>query len=256
MADKDEQMTMTRRRFIRNSGLIAGGAAIGGGLIGALIGANVDQQEKTENEHQAGHNQSGNEQQNSNRALIYFTDREDFQVLSAATERIFPEDKNGPGAIGLGVPYYIDHQLAGNYGNNTREYMQGPFFPGTETQGYQSPLKRNQIFNEGIRMMKELSQTNYKKKFDELDGEQQDAILSQFEQGKVKLKGTDSATFFSLLRSAVLEGAYSDPVYGGNANMEGWKMKNFPGHQASYLSQIEAKEFKKIKPQSLHAFHQ
>ena len=254
MTDKDQKVTMTRRRFIRNSGLIAGGAAIGGGLLGALVGANLDNEERVETDHKNGHDQSENGQA-SNRALIYFTDREDFQVLSAATERIFPEDDNGPGAIGLGVPYYIDHQLAGNYGNNTREYMQGPFFPGAETQGYQSPLKRNQVFNEGIRMLKEISQKNFNKKFDELEGDQQDEILSQFENGKVKLRGTDSTTFFNLLRSAVLEGAYSDPVYGGNQNMEGWKMKNFPGHQASYLSQIEAKEFKKIKPQSLHAFH-
>ncbi|KMY53965.1 MULTISPECIES: gluconate 2-dehydrogenase subunit 3 family protein [Bacillaceae] len=254
MTDKDQKVTMTRRRFIRNSSLVAGGAAIGGGLIGALIGTNLDNDGKVKTSHETGHNQQENSEA-STRALIYFTDREDFQVLSAATERIFPEDENGPGAIGLGVPYYIDHQLAGNYGNSTREYMQGPFFPGTETQGYQSPLKRNQVFNEGIRMLKETSQKNYNKKFDELDGEQQDEILSQFEQGKVPLRGTDSNVFFSLLRSAVLEGAYSDPVYGGNANMEGWKMKNFPGHQASYLSQIEAKEFKKIKPQSLHVFH-
>ncbi len=254
MAEKEEKKTMTRRRFIRNSSLLAGGAAIGGGLLGTLIGVNLDEQEQTKTDQQTGHNQTGNGQAN-NRALMYFTNREDFEVLSAATERIFPEDDLGPGAVGLGVPYFIDHQLAGNYGNNTREYMRGPFFPGAETQGYQSPLKRNQIFDEGIRKMKELSQKKYKKNFHDLTGEQQDEILTQFEEGKVKMRGVTSSTFFSLLRSAVLEGAYADPLYGGNANMAGWKMKDYPGHQASYLAQIEAKDFKKIEPQSLHAFH-
>ncbi|KAB7706198.1 gluconate 2-dehydrogenase subunit 3 family protein [Bacillus aerolatus] len=253
MADEEQKSTMTRRRFIRNSSLIAGGAAIGGGLLGTLIGMNLDEEERTSPNKLTGHNQSGNGQA-SNRALMYFTDKENFQVLSAAAERIFPEDDNGPGAIGLGVPYFIDHQLAGNYGNNTREYMQGPFPEGTPTQGYQSPLKRHQIFDEGIRMLKEISQKNHQKKFDELTGEEQDKILTQFDTGKVKMRGVDSTTFFNLLRSAVLEGAYADPLYGGNNNMDGWKMKNFPGHQGSYLSQIEAKEFKEIQPQSLHAF--
>ncbi|UZM99677.1 gluconate 2-dehydrogenase subunit 3 family protein [Lysinibacillus sp. MHQ-1] len=62
----------------------------------------------------------------------------------------FPEDDLGPGAIGLDVPYFIDHQLAGNYGSNSKEYMQGPFDVGTPTQGYQSRLTRAEIFRQGI----------------------------------------------------------------------------------------------------------
>lgn len=252
MAEEKPQ-TMSRRRFIRNTSLIAGGAAIGGGLLGALVGANLDDEQRTDPNKQTASQQAGG--QNNNEALMYFTSREDFEVLSAAAERILPEDDHGPGAIALGVPYFIDHQLAGNYGYNTREYMQGPFYPGEETQGYQTPLRRNQVFDEGIRMMKELSQKNHQKAFNELEEAEQNEILSQFEQGKVQMRGVDSATFFNLLRSAVLEGAYSDPMYGGNRNMEGWKMKNYPGHQASYLNQIEAEEFQEIEPQSLHAFH-
>ena len=56
----------------------------------------------------------------------------------------------GPGAIGLDVPYFIDHQLAGNYGSNSKEYMQGPFDVGAPTQGYQSRLTRAEIFRQGI----------------------------------------------------------------------------------------------------------
>src|SRR5699024_12316384 len=75
----------------------------------------------------------------------------EFNTLSEATERIFPKNDSGPGAIELGVPYFIDHQLAGSYGYNTQEYMQGPFPKGSPYQGYQTPLKRNEIFVEGIR---------------------------------------------------------------------------------------------------------
>lgn len=78
-----------------------------------------------------------------------------------------------------------------------------------------------------------------------------DEILTAFQKGEVKLNGVTSSFFFTLLRSATLEGAYSDPIYGGNNNMDGWKMKNFPGHQAAYINVIESDKFQKIKPQSL-----
>ncbi|HZG73606.1 MAG TPA: gluconate 2-dehydrogenase subunit 3 family protein [Chondromyces sp.] len=255
MAEEKKTNTMTRRKFIRNSSLLAGGA-IGGGLLGTLIGANLNDDEKKQSSNGDTGVQGTNTKPTHNQALMYFTSKEDFEVLSAATERIFPEDETGPGAIQLGVPYFIDHQLAGNYGHNTREYMQGPFYPGSDYQGYQTSLKRHQVFDEGIRGLKEYSQKKYKKKFTELEGEQQDAVLKDFEAGKVPLRGVTSKTFFSLLRSATIEGAYADPVYGGNLNMEGWKMKNFPGHQASYAATIDSKEFKKIEPQSLQAYHQ
>ena len=81
---------------------------------------------------------------------MFFRNEKDFSILSKATERIFPEDDLGPGAIGLDVPYFIDHQLAGNYGSNSKEYMQGPFDVGAPTQGYQSRLTRAEIFRQGI----------------------------------------------------------------------------------------------------------
>ena len=70
----------------------------------------------------------------------------------------------------------------------------------------------------------------------------------------MELKGVSSAHFFGVLRTATIEGAYADPLYGGNANMEGWKMKNFPGHQMSFLDIIE-KEFTKIEPMALNSQH-
>src|SRR5699024_12376665 len=68
-----------------------------------------------------------------------------------------------------------------------------------------------------------------------------------FSNGDVKMKGIDSNHFFDLLLSTTLEGAYSDPMYGGNRNMEGWKMKEYPGSVASYTDMIEEKEFVKMR---------
>jgi gluconate 2-dehydrogenase gamma chain len=56
------------------------------------------------------------------------------------------------------------------------------------------------------------------------------------------------------LRQATLEEAYADPLYGGNKNMAGWKMKEFPGSQPSYANMIDSEEFQEIKPISLDQY--
>jgi len=175
----------------------------------------------------------------------------EFNVLSQAVERIFPEDDLGPGAIGLGVPYFIDNQLAGNYGSNAKEYMQGPFFPGETTQGYQSRLTRAEIFRQAIAKMDEEAQKRYKMGFVELNGGQMDEIITAFQKNEVAMKGVESGFFFRLLRQATLEGAYADPIYNGNINMDAWRMKEFPGNQMTYLAEIENEKFVKYEPKSL-----
>ncbi|WP_077324877.1 gluconate 2-dehydrogenase subunit 3 family protein [Virgibacillus siamensis] len=245
MADEEKSDDkISRRKFIRNSSYLAGGA-IGGTVLGTFIGTNFLDEET------ANKSQNNNQPTNFNRALKFFTRQADFQILSAACERIYPKDDLGPGAIELGAPFFIDHELAGAYGNNEREYMKGPFSEGTDYQGYQTPLKRNAVFMAGIRALEKESQSAHNKGFVELDGEQQDKILTKFEDDKIKLKHVSSAYFFELLRSATISGTYADPLYGGNADMEGWKMKDFPGSQMSYLNRIGSKKFIKIKPKSL-----
>lgn len=243
IVDEKKNSNLSRRRFIRNSSYAAGGL-IGGGLLGSFIGTNYlgDEQKPST---------SLSKESNSNRALMFFTRPSDFKILSAATERLYPKDENGPGAIELGVPYFIDHELAGAYGNNDREYMKGPFFPGTEYQGYQTPLRRHQVFMTGIRAMEQESKSKYDASFVDLEGEQQDEIIKKFEDDNVKLKSVSSAYFFEMLRTATISGTYADPLYGGNANMDAWKMKEFPGSRMSYLGKIGTEKFIEMKPKSL-----
>ncbi|MBP1970088.1 gluconate 2-dehydrogenase gamma chain [Virgibacillus natechei] len=249
MADENEkkQSGMSRRKFIRNSSYLAGGA-IGGGILGSLFGTNIfnDDQQTAPETTTGGEN-------DYNRALMYFTRQKDFNILSEATERIFPEDDNGPGAITLGVPFFIDHQLAGSYGNNDREYMKGPFYPGSDFQGYQTRLKRHEVFDIGIQAIERESQNDFDASFLDLEGDQQDQILSRFQDDDVEMKGVTPTTFFELLRSATIEGAYADPLYGGNGDMEGWLMKEYPGTYMSYLDEIEEEEFINKEPQALRA---
>src|SRR5699024_3792393 len=101
--------------------------------------------------------------------------------------------------------------------------------------------------------------TLFRSLFEALTEEQQDGILVDFEnlegENKVEIAGISSGQFFAMLQTLTMEGIYSDPMYGGNNNMGGWKMKNFPGHQMSYLDVIEEKEFVEKTPQSLSSMH-
>ncbi|MFY3793247.1 gluconate 2-dehydrogenase subunit 3 family protein [Ureibacillus sp. MALMAid1270] len=248
----NEKKGVSRREFMKTTG-IATGTLIGGGIIGGLIGYNVNRDKGTTGttgtQNGEGHGQT--QDQPNNVGLKFFTNMTAFNVLSQATERIFPEDDLGPGAISLGVPYFIDNQLAGAYGMNAKEYMQGPFEDGAVTQGYQSRLTRAEIILQGVTKLEEEAQSRYKKGFAELEGEQMDEILTAFQKGEVEMMAVTSDFFFKLLRQATIEGAYADPIYNGNRNMDGWKMKGFPGHQYSYIGQIENEDFVKIEPQSI-----
>ena len=51
--------------------------------------------------------------------LLFFTEAE-AHVVQAACARIFPTDENGPGATEANVIVYIDRQLAGPWGKDTK----------------------------------------------------------------------------------------------------------------------------------------
>ncbi|MBB6449150.1 gluconate 2-dehydrogenase gamma chain [Geomicrobium halophilum] len=256
MTDENKQGQsngISRREFLKNSGLVVGGV-VGGGLLGGIFTQNfggtadapdtVDEETETDSPEQL------------TQARMFFKRQEDFDVLSAAVERIFPEDDAGPGAISLAIPYFIDKQLAGEYGFNSREYMEGPFYEGAPTQGPQTGLLRRGAFLYGIRMMQNIAENEYDESFFDLEPEVQDEILEQFEEGEVEMTGIMSDEFFQMFRMATLEGAYSDPVYGGNLNMDGWRQIQYPGSQMAYIDVIEEEEFVDMDPVSLHDHHE
>jgi len=245
---EDKGFDPGRRRFVKNTGMVIGGVA-GGSLLGGLITnqfqTETAPEETTENKKQEAYTE----------ARMFFTRFEDFVVLEQATERIYPEDDNGPGAIALGVPYFIDKQLYGYWGKNAKNYRRGPY-RGLNPSTDLSSLNRGEIFIAGLRKMNELSRDRFDTSFDEADEDQQIEILQDFHDGKVDMKAVASDSFFELLRETTLEGVYSDPLYGGNRNMEGWKMKEFPGSVSSYANIIEEEDFVKMDPVSLTDYQQ
>ena len=252
MADKKEPEVqgnkLSRRNFLKNAGLTVGGLAIGTGIGSVLTGGTKEKEVVKSVE---------SDSTNFNKALMFFS-QEQFQTVEAATEQIFPKTDKGPGAKELLVAYYIDHQLAGSWGLNTKAYMQGPFYDKEAGGkfGHQTHLNRQEVFALGVNLLITESMKQHKKKFQQLDALQQIEILRAVEANEVTWNAaTTPSYFFKLLRTATIEGAYADPLYGGNKDMAGWKMKNFPGHQMSYLDIIEKDEFVKIEPQSLTSQH-
>ncbi|EZH67462.1 dehydrogenase [Bacillaceae bacterium JMAK1] len=254
MAEENNQSGMTRRDFLKNSGLVVGGV-VGGGILGSLLTNSFtdDTSPATDTEGDQTDQTGGDEQ--LTKARMFFKRQEDFRVLSAAVERIFPDDETGPGAIALAVPFFIDKQLAGEYGFNSREYMEGPFHEGAPTQGPQTGMRRREVFLYGVSRIQDIAQDQFGEAFFDLDGEQQDEILGHFQNAEVDMTGVTADAFFTMLRQATLEGVYADPVYGGNLNMDGWRIKKYPGGQMAFFDVIEADEFVEMEPISLHAHH-
>lgn len=270
MTEEHDDLSQSRRKFLKNTGVFAGGVLGGSVLGGLLTNQFMPTKEKTK-----GTKESADLQD----ARVFFSRKNDFEVLAAATEVIFPKDDLGPGAIALGVPYFIDKQLASSWGTNAKEYMSDPFWQNEQTENYQyqdarqdqsgpnvetkaptptpryqTRLNRGDIFLQGVKKIDDVSKEKFNESFVKLEEEEQIQVLEDFENGTVEMNGIAAVTFFNLLLQMTLEGAYADPVYGGNKDMMGWKMKEYPGPRMSYLDQIEDEEFIVMKQESLRDY--
>jgi gluconate 2-dehydrogenase gamma chain len=150
--------------------------------------------------------------------------------VEAACARIIPADERGPGALEAGVPLFLDRQLAGDYGSGARWYMQGPWPKGLPSQGYQSRHPPAELYRVAIGEIEQAAGAS----FAGLPAAQQDALLKRLEAGSLELATVDGKAFFALMLQNVMEGFFSDPLYGGNRGMAGWRMIGFPGARYDY----------------------
>jgi gluconate 2-dehydrogenase gamma chain len=155
------------------------------------------------------------------RIPLRFFSQSEALIIAAAASRIFPSDEAGPGAREAGVAVYIDHQLAGPWGRDRHRYTQEPFEENAPAEfGYQGKATPQQIYRQGL---KDLTG------FDHLTPGEQDEKLKQIEKN----------LFFSLLRQNTIEGMFSDPIHGGNADMVGWQLIGFPGPRMSNYDDVD-----------------
>jgi gluconate 2-dehydrogenase gamma chain len=156
--------------------------------------------------------------------------------IEAAVARLIPNDTVGPGAVEAGVPFFLDRQLAGRFGQGDHYFLGGPWPKGTPEQGYQSRFNPAQLYRAAIAAIGKYVGSKFNGvAFTQLPAEEQDSVLKGLESGEIKLDdGVEAKVFFAMLLQNTKEGYFSDPIYGGNKDMAAWKMIGFPGAHYDY----------------------
>ena len=126
----------------------------------------------------------------------YFTG-EEWDFLHAACARLIPADENGPGAVELGVPEFIDREMEGAFGHAANWYMQGPFASAPPELGYQSPLTPRAVYRNGIAAVDAHCRRRFgNKSFSELPATTHDSVLTDLENGALDCENVSSASFW------------------------------------------------------------
>jgi gluconate 2-dehydrogenase gamma chain len=221
--------------------LLSGGAAIGSAAVGFAGGAHA----RVYSGKVPWERGSADAPQAVQPGPYQFFSAEEAAFIDAAVARLIPQDDLGPGAREAGVTGFLDAQLAGAYGAAQTWYMQGPWRPGEDTQGYQSRLTPAQLYRVAIKAINDHCRKEFDgQAFAELSETQQDATLTRLEKGDIKIaglgphpievEGVTGDTFFAQLLQNAIEGFFCDPVHGGNRDMVGWKLIGFPGARYDY----------------------
>jgi gluconate 2-dehydrogenase gamma chain len=156
--------------------------------------------------------------------------------IEAAVARLIPHDPVGPGAVDAGVPFFLDRQLAGPFGRGDHFFLGGPWKKGVPEQGYQLRFSPAQLYRAAIVAIDKYVGSHFgAPSFSQLGEVDQDQVLRDLEAGTIQLEGgVEAKPFFAMLLQNTKEGYFSDPIYGGNRNMDAWKMIGFPGAHYDY----------------------
>jgi gluconate 2-dehydrogenase gamma chain len=169
-----------------------------------------------------------------------FLNLDEAAFVEALVDHMVPADQLTPKGTDIGINIYIDRALAGAWGKGDRLYMQGPWKPGVPSQGYQLPLTPAQLYRAGISATNAHCSKTYGKLFDRLDEKQREEVLVALSTGKVTFdSGPPARVFWTTVYQTVMEGMFSDPIYGGNRNKAGWRLIGFPGAIAVHAENIK-----------------
>lgn len=167
-----------------------------------------------------------------------FFDAAEARFIEAACERLIPADASVPGALGAGVPRYLDQHLAGAWGAGEGSYRNGPWQPGTPADGQPSRFTPAELFRTALSAARRdlrkrgAPGTSYGAPFDAWPAASQDSYLQLLAAGAINLDGVPSTVFFQMLLSMTVEGFFSDPRYGSTRDRVAWPMHGFPGAHA------------------------
>lgn len=214
--------------------------------------------------------------------LLRFFSLHEALTVEAITARLLPGTPDDPGAREAGVVYYIDTLLSYSSGFGEATYRQAPFAetytgdapptPDTngfevmwiaedqvERYGYQSILTPRETYRAGLASLDRYAAARFEADYVNLTEGQQDAIVSAMLEGEATgFENPTGEAFFHVLRRHTCEGLFSDPVYGGNKQMAGWRLIGYPGAQRAYTEdEIRDSAFARA-PQTIvdmHHFH-
>ena len=223
MADE----TLPRRRFL-----------LGAGLAGATVAAGLGSPAPADA--QAAAAPAPQPAPNTEPETYLTLTATEVAFLSAMADTIIPADELSPSGTDCGVVTYIDRQLAGAYGAGAKMYRSGPFRRGKPEQGYQLPLTPREYFAAGIAAANAWSVKTHGKTFDQLAPADRVAALTAMDGGKAEFEHFSARAFAGRVLAIVMEGFFSDPMYGGNRNKAGWQMLGFPGLPATYKDKVDA----------------
>ena len=169
-----------------------------------------------------------------------FLNAEEAAFIEALVDHMVPADALTPKGTDIGLNIFIDRALAGGWGKGDRLYMQGPWKQGVPSQGYQLPMTPADLYRSGIAAANVVCVKSYGKSFDKLAEAHREEFLLNLQAGKVTFEnGPPARVFFTTVYQSVMEGMFSDPMYGGNRNKAGWKLIGFPGVIAVHHQNVE-----------------
>ncbi|MDH5485481.1 MAG: gluconate 2-dehydrogenase subunit 3 family protein [Gammaproteobacteria bacterium] len=123
-------------------------------------------------------------------------------TLAVVQEHLFPAEKKAPGASDIQALSYL------------RQLLQAP---DTDREDVDFVIK-------GVSWLNDLSSSTYQRLFHQLDTDLKEKILRKIEQSSA------GERWLSLQLSYLIEALLADPVYGGNANSQGWQwLEHQPG---------------------------
>jgi gluconate 2-dehydrogenase gamma chain len=87
----------------------------------------------------------------------------------------------------------------------------------------------------GLAALDRYTNEQFGEAFVDLTETQQDSIIEAMVDGEATgFEPLSGETLFHVLRRYTAEGMFSDPAYGGNQGLVGWKLIGFPGAQRAY----------------------
>lgn len=252
-----QQAQLSRRRFLVQSGVIP--AAVAAGAVGSpppLVGAQglpSGQVEVPEDwiDFPGVPETPMTEPPEQFQALT----ADEAAVVEALTARLLPGTPEDPGAREAGVVYYIDYLLSQNEGFVEWVYRAGPYARGYEGDeepepeegviwveadellryGWQSALTPLSIYQIGVAAIEAYADEEFGSGYVDLPEEDQDEVIWAMLANDIpQFEAFSSVSFFHTLRLHTVEGMFSDPSYGGNRNLAGWRLVGFPGSQRAY----------------------